>query len=123
MSDYRNSTATSAASVFDKVFKPGELTFGLLTPLEGYPNSDTPTMRNHTALATLADDLGFAALWLRMYRSGIPLLEMWARSMTQWCMPVGLPRRRDILRSVLQVSCFLSVTLSQSPNKRCRLIN
>ncbi|QXI20150.1 LLM class oxidoreductase [Pseudomonas iranensis] len=65
MSDYRNSTATSAASVFDKVFKPGELTFGLLTPLEGYPNSDTPTMRNHTALATLADDLGFAALWLR----------------------------------------------------------
>ncbi len=30
-----------------------------------YPRSDTPTMRNHTALATLADELGFAALWLR----------------------------------------------------------
>ncbi|MCW2293163.1 luciferase-type oxidoreductase [Pseudomonas sp. BIGb0408] len=54
-----------AESVFARVFLPGKLTFGLLTPLEGYPLSDTPTMAEHTALATLADDLGFAALWLR----------------------------------------------------------
>lgn len=32
MLDYTNFAATPAASVFDKVFKPGELTFGLLTP-------------------------------------------------------------------------------------------
>lgn len=54
-----------ADSVFSKVFVPGKLTFGILTPLEGYPLSDTPTMDEHTALAKLADDLGFAALWLR----------------------------------------------------------
>ncbi|KJH82086.1 LLM class oxidoreductase [Stutzerimonas stutzeri] len=52
-------------SVFAKVFVPGKLTFGLLAPLEGYPLSDTPTMAEHTELAALADDLGFAALWLR----------------------------------------------------------
>lgn len=32
MLDYTNFAATPAASVSDKVFKPGELTFGLLTP-------------------------------------------------------------------------------------------
>jgi len=52
-------------SVFSKVFRPKKLTFGLLTPLEGYPLSDTPSMEGHTALAKLADELGFAALWLR----------------------------------------------------------
>lgn len=54
-----------AESVFARVFVPEKLTFGLLTPLEGYPLSDTPTMAEHTELAALADDLGFAALWLR----------------------------------------------------------
>lgn len=64
MSDRHPPTAL-ASSVFSKVFRPEKLTFGLLTPLEGYPLSDTPSMEGHTALAKLADDLGFAALWLR----------------------------------------------------------
>ena len=81
MLDYSNFAATPAASVFDKVFKPGELTLGLLTPLEGYPRSDTPTMRNLTALATLADELGLRRFGSEMCPSGILLSAMWARSM------------------------------------------
>ncbi|WP_087108021.1 LLM class oxidoreductase [Halomonas citrativorans] len=54
-----------ANSVFSTVFRPEKLTFGILAPLEGYPLSDTPTMEGHTALAKQADNLGFAALWLR----------------------------------------------------------
>ena len=54
---------TSAS--FSTVFRPGKLSIGLMTPIEGYPDSDTPTMSHHTELAMLADKLGFPALWLR----------------------------------------------------------
>ncbi|MBA1232743.1 LLM class oxidoreductase [Pseudomonas viridiflava] len=65
MSEKRVPPNGLAESIFSRVFVPEKLTFGLLTPLEGYPLSDTPTLVEHTALATLADDVGFAALWLR----------------------------------------------------------
>ncbi|QCP55012.1 LLM class oxidoreductase [Trinickia violacea] len=50
---------------FHDVFRPGELTLGFILPLEGYPHSAAPTMRNHGELAELSDKLGFAALWAR----------------------------------------------------------
>ncbi|EGH42537.1 luciferase, partial [Pseudomonas syringae pv. pisi str. 1704B] len=56
---------------FAKVFAPGHLTFGLIAPLEGYPDSAAPTMKDHLALAIQADKAGFAALWLR----DVPLLD------------------------------------------------
>lgn len=55
----------SQNGIFGKVFRPGALTFGLIAPLEGYPGSDAPTMRQHTELAMKADDQGFSAIWLR----------------------------------------------------------
>lgn len=71
----RNETTPVAAQVlppeltghraFARVFRPGSLTLGLITPLEGYPDSAMPTLVDHAQLARRADQLGFAALWLR----------------------------------------------------------
>ncbi|WP_334033468.1 LLM class oxidoreductase [Burkholderia gladioli] len=50
---------------YARVFQPGRLTFGFIAPLEGYPESASPTLEGHAALARQADALGFAAIWLR----------------------------------------------------------
>ena len=49
---------------FRRTFRPGRLTLGLLFPIEAFPG-DQPTMRGQEALARRAEDLGFAALWVR----------------------------------------------------------
>ncbi|NDP57736.1 MAG: LLM class oxidoreductase [Oxalobacteraceae bacterium] len=50
---------------YQRVFRPGRLTFGFIMPLEGYPDSPFPTLENHQKLARMADEAGFSALWLR----------------------------------------------------------
>lgn len=50
---------------YNRVFKSGQLTFGFIMPLEGYPDSPFPTLENHTHLARKADQAGFSALWMR----------------------------------------------------------
>ncbi len=50
---------------YQRVFRPGRLTFGFIMPLEGYPDSPFPTLENHQRLARMADEAGFSALWLR----------------------------------------------------------
>lgn len=50
---------------FPRVFKEGKLTFGFIMPLEAYPDSPFPTLQDHVRLARLADEAGFAALWMR----------------------------------------------------------
>jgi len=50
---------------YNTVFQPNKLSLGLVVPLEAYPNRAEPTMAHHVERAKLADDLGFAALWLR----------------------------------------------------------
>ena len=57
---------------FAKTFKAGRLTLGLVVPLERYDQSATPTMEHHIERAKLADDLGFAALWLRDVPFNVP---------------------------------------------------
>jgi luciferase-type oxidoreductase len=47
------------------VFQPGRLTFGLIAPLEGYPDAPWPTLQGHAAAARLVDSLDFKAIWLR----------------------------------------------------------
>ena len=56
---------------FSRVFGKGQLTMGFILPLEGYPNTATPTLANHLEMAQLAEELGFAALWAR----DVPLLD------------------------------------------------
>jgi len=55
----------AAHAGYARIFRPGKLTFGFIMPLEGYPASPFPTLANHQALARMADEAGFSALWLR----------------------------------------------------------
>lgn len=50
---------------FQRLFRPGALTVGLILPLETHPSRPAPTMRDHVAMAQRADVLGFGALWMR----------------------------------------------------------
>ncbi|MFM0616308.1 LLM class oxidoreductase [Paraburkholderia nemoris] len=50
---------------FKQVFSEGQLTFGLITPLEAYANTPFPTLKDHARMAKLVDDAGFASIWLR----------------------------------------------------------
>ena len=49
---------------FRRMFRPGRLTLGSFFPIEPVPR-DEPTMRNQERLASRAQALGFAALWVR----------------------------------------------------------
>lgn len=53
-------------------FKPGRLTIGLAAPLEGYQHEEIPTMERHLERIKLAENLGFAAIWLRDIPLNVP---------------------------------------------------
>ena len=60
-----NKTArVSDSNGFKKMFAPGQLTLGVFFPIEAFER-DEPTMRNQERLARRAEELGFAALWVR----------------------------------------------------------
>lgn len=50
---------------YNAVFKPGRLSLGFVAPLEAYEVGAVPTMKQHVQIVTQAEELGFAALWLR----------------------------------------------------------
>ncbi|WP_163849564.1 LLM class oxidoreductase [Pseudooceanicola aestuarii] len=57
---------------YNAVFQPGRMSLGLVVPLESYPDTSVPEMTQHLARARLAEDLGFAALWLRDVPFNVP---------------------------------------------------
>ncbi|WP_376962088.1 LLM class oxidoreductase [Azospirillum sp. A26] len=60
-----NSTARPSESKgFRRMFAPGRLTLGVFFPIESFQR-DEPSMRNQEHLAKRAEELGFAALWVR----------------------------------------------------------
>lgn len=59
----RLSTHTSPVG-FERVFAPGELTLGVFFAIESYAGP-VPTMEGQIELARRAEELGFAALWVR----------------------------------------------------------
>lgn len=56
--------AAGTENGFERTFSPGQLTLGVFFPIEAFP-SDQPTMRDQERLARRAEELGFAALWVR----------------------------------------------------------
>lgn len=50
---------------YNEVFKSGQMTIGVVVPIEGYPKTSVPTMKDHLKRAKLVEQLGFKALWLR----------------------------------------------------------
>lgn len=60
---YTNLSETPAS--FNCVLSQIQLTIGILTPLETYPNSPFPTLVNDQWLAKLAENASIASIWLR----------------------------------------------------------
>ncbi|MEO0860080.1 MAG: TIGR03571 family LLM class oxidoreductase [Pseudomonadota bacterium] len=67
-----NSAFPQINGAYNTVFRPGRLSIGVVIPLEAYAVGAAPTMRDHIAMAQLADRLGFASLWLRDVPFNVP---------------------------------------------------
>ncbi|MCG9697667.1 LLM class oxidoreductase [Shewanella sp. Isolate11] len=50
---------------FNRVFSDNKLSIGLLTPLEAYPNTPFPTLKEHLKIAQQAEQAGFSSIWAR----------------------------------------------------------
>ncbi|MEM7052251.1 MAG: LLM class oxidoreductase [Acidobacteriota bacterium] len=50
---------------FDRVFRTGRMSLGLVVPIEAYPQGPVPTMAQHLERVRRAEQLGFSAVWLR----------------------------------------------------------
>ena len=50
---------------YNNTFQFGELSIGIVIPIEYYAKSSVPTMVDHIKRVKLVDQLGFKALWLR----------------------------------------------------------
>lgn len=57
---------------FNSVFRPNQLSIGLVMPLAAHGNNPVPDMSRHLERAQLADELGFSALWLRDVPFNVP---------------------------------------------------
>ena len=57
---------------YNRVFRPGRLSVGLVLPLEAYAVGGEPTLRGHLEAAKNAVELGFEALWLRDVPFNVP---------------------------------------------------
>ncbi|CUH46561.1 TIGR03571 family LLM class oxidoreductase [Ruegeria atlantica] len=57
---------------YNRVFRPGRLSVGLVLPLEAYAVDAEPTLRGHLKAAQKVEELGFAALWLRDVLFNVP---------------------------------------------------
>lgn len=57
---------------YNRVFRPGELSLGLVVPIESHPHTPEPTMERHIERARLADSLGFGSVWLRDVPFNVP---------------------------------------------------
>lgn len=57
---------------YNSVFRQNRLSIGLVLPLEAYEVGAEPTLKNHLETARLAEQLGFAALWLRDVPFNVP---------------------------------------------------
>lgn len=57
---------------YNSVFRPNRLSLGLIVPLERYAQGPVPTMTRHLERVRLAEQLGFAAVWLRDVPFNVP---------------------------------------------------
>ncbi|MEM6847922.1 MAG: LLM class oxidoreductase [Pseudomonadota bacterium] len=57
---------------YNDVFQQGRLSIGLVVPIEAYPDSPLPTTDRHVERIRLAEQLGFAAVWLRDVPFNVP---------------------------------------------------
>lgn len=69
--DQQNGFA-SINRAYNTVFQKDRLSIGLVVPLEAYPTSAVPALDQHIERVKLAEDLGFASVWLRDVPFNVP---------------------------------------------------
>jgi luciferase-type oxidoreductase len=57
---------------YNRIFKPNRLSIGLVIPIENYADNSVPTMEDHIERVQLAENLGFASIWLRDVPFDVP---------------------------------------------------
>ncbi|MEL6224223.1 MAG: LLM class oxidoreductase [Cyanobacteria bacterium J06627_8] len=57
---------------YNTVFRPNQLSVGLVVPIETYATSPVPTLIHHVERIQLAEKLGFSAIWLRDVPFNVP---------------------------------------------------
>lgn len=57
---------------YNGVFKPDQLSVGLVVPIENYASSPVPAMTQHVERVQMAEALGFSAVWLRDVPFNVP---------------------------------------------------
>ena len=57
---------------YDRVFRDGRLSVGLVVPVANYEHARAPDLRGQTERIARADALGFAAAWLRDVPFDVP---------------------------------------------------
>lgn len=57
---------------YNSTFHPNRLSLGLVLPLENYSQGPVPDMHRHLERVQLAEQLGFAAVWLRDVPFNVP---------------------------------------------------
>ncbi|MEL6447727.1 MAG: LLM class oxidoreductase [Pseudomonadota bacterium] len=67
-----NITFPALNTGYARAFAPGRMTLGLVVPLERYAHTAAPTMTDHIERVQLAEQLGFAAVWLRDVPFDVP---------------------------------------------------
>lgn len=72
ISTFRTQDFASINRGYDQTFRANALSVGLVVPLERYAQGPVPSMADHVARAQLAEQLGFAALWLRDVPFNVP---------------------------------------------------
>lgn len=57
---------------YDRVFVAGDMSIGLVVPIESYQTRTAPTLERHIERVQLAERLGFSAVWLRDVPFDVP---------------------------------------------------
>ena len=57
---------------YNSVFKIGQMSIGLVVPIESYSSSPVPTMDRHIERIQLVEQLGFSSIWLRDVPFNVP---------------------------------------------------
>ena len=68
----RHESFDSINAGYDTVFKPGQMSVGLVVPIETYASRPVPAMRRHIERVQLAESLGLSAVWLRDVPFNVP---------------------------------------------------
>ncbi len=57
---------------YNSIFKPNQLSIGLVIPIENYAQNPVPAMQAHLERVQLAEVLGFKAIWVRDVPLNVP---------------------------------------------------